>query len=313
MSKELTVVGTNDFMLESMLNEGTFNQMQRAATLFSKSGLVPQTFKDNPAACFVGLQLSAQLGVSPFMLFQKLYTIGNKIGIEAQMAIGIANNKGVFKGGIKYTFEGEGKTRKCTASAVLASSGEAVEMSLNWDTVEKSGWSKRAGSQWLTMPDLMFRYRTAMWLIRVHAPEVLLGLQSVDEIHDVIDITPRKTIGEAFAELEVKAEPVEEAQPEEKTEAKPEPKSVAGAAEPKPKATPKTAQKTEPKPEAKPETTPKSNEDLQKLLDEIDSYKIGVITAYVVRATGTNKKREDWTAEDAAKILEEIKRMKAGK
>jgi len=203
MENSLNSLVTQDFMLDSMLDVGKFEQLQRAASLFSKSGLVPQTFKENPAACFVGLQLSAQLGVNPFMLFQRLYTVGNKIGIEAQLAIGIANQKKVFKGAIQYSFTGKGETRSCTAKATLSSTGEQVEMTVDWATVAAEGWNKRNGSKWLTMPDLMFRYRSAMWLIRTYAPEVLLGLQSVEEMQDtgLVNVTPKKTIDEAFAVL----------------------------------------------------------------------------------------------------------------
>lgn len=285
-------------MLSSMLDVAQFEQLQRAASLFSKSGLVPQTFKDNPAACFVGLQLSAQLGVNPFMLFQRLYTIGNKIGIEAQLAIGIANQKKVFKGTIQYTFTGKGDTRSCTAKAVLASTGETVEMTVDWATVAAEGWNKRNGSKWLTMPDLMFRYRSAMWLIRTYAPEVLLGLQSVEEMQDggLINVTPKKTIDEAFAELQ-EAKPVEaeviEAEPVEKPKKAP-PKNV------------KTV-KTEEVAEAKeaPDFT-----SYEKRLEELgfDINKTGAV--YVVRALGQNKPMSEWTSEDYEKVISNVEATK---
>lgn len=194
MDNQLTTIDASQAMMETLLNPSVFDQMQRAATLFSKSGLVPAQFKDNMPACFVGLQLAAQLGVNPFMLFQKIYTVGGKIGIEAQVAIAVANQRKVFAGPIAYEFSGEGKTRRCVARAVMAANKAPVEMSLSWSEVAAEGWDKKGGSKWNTMPDQMFRYRTALWLIRTFAPEVLMGLSSVDELEDtrVIDITPVK-------------------------------------------------------------------------------------------------------------------------
>lgn len=194
MDNQLTTIDASQAMMETLLNPSVFDQMQRAATLFSKSGLMPAQFKDNMPACFVGLQLAAQLGVNPFMLFQKIYTVGGKIGIEAQVAIAVANQRKVFAGPISYEFSGEGKTRKCIARAVMAANKAPVEMSLSWSEVAAEGWDKKVGSKWNTMPDQMFRYRTALWLIRTFAPEVLMGLSSVDELEDsrVIDITPAK-------------------------------------------------------------------------------------------------------------------------
>ena len=298
---ENSLVTQGDFMLSSMLDVAQFEQLQRAASLFSKSGLVPQTFKDNPAACFVGLQLSAQLGVNPFMLFQRLYTIGNKIGIEAQLAIGIANQKKVFKGAIQYTFTGKNETRSCTAKAVLNSTGETVEMTVDWATVAAEGWNKRSGSKWLTMPDLMFRYRSAMWLIRTYAPEVLLGLQSVEEMQDggMINVTPKKTIDEAFAELQ-EAKPVEaevvdvevETEPVEKPKKSP-PKNV------------KTVRVEEVIAEEPADFT-----DYEKRLEELGFNINGTGAVYVVRALGQNKPMSEWTKDDYEKVIANIEAVK---
>lgn len=288
---------TQDFMLESMLDVNKFEQLQRAASLFSKSGLVPQTFRDNPAACFVGLQLSAQLGVNPFMLFQRLYTVGNKIGIEAQLAIGIANQKKVFKGAIQYTFTGKGDTRSCTAKAVLASTGETVEMTVDWATVAAEGWNKRNGSKWLTMPDLMFRYRSAMWLIRTYAPEVLLGLQSIEEMQDggMINVTPKKTIDEAFAELQ-EAKPVEA-----------EVVEVEPAEEPK-KAPPKNVKTV--KAEEVIAEEPADFTGYEKRLKELGFDINGTGAVYVVRALGQNKPMGEWTKGDYEKVIANIEAVK---
>lgn len=203
MENEMTLFNSNDVMLQTMFNTQLFEQAQRAGKLFSESGLVPQSFNKNPAACFIGLQLASQLKINPLMLFQHIYQVNGKLGIEAQIAIGIANKSGVFKGPIKYEFKGEGKTRSCTARAILSNSEEEVTMTVDWETVEKEGWHKKTGSKWNTMPDLMFRYRSAMWLIRAYAPEVILGLSSSEELVDtMINVTPKraKTIDEAIAE-----------------------------------------------------------------------------------------------------------------
>jgi hypothetical protein len=58
------------------------------------------------------------------------------------------------------------------------------------------------------MPDQMFRYRSSLWLIRTYAPETLMGLSSIDELHDerVIDVTPaRPSVDAANAALDAAA------------------------------------------------------------------------------------------------------------
>lgn len=58
-----------------------------------------------------------------------------------------------------------------------------------------------------------------------------------------------------------------------------------------------------------------SDGSLGATLAEIDKYEIqsGLMSAYVARAIGKNKSREEWTADDAAAILADIRRVKGAK
>jgi len=51
----------------------------------------------------------------------------------------------------------------------------------------KEGWYGKSGSKWQTMPEVMLRYRTASFFGKLYAPELLMGLQSVEEVRDVFD------------------------------------------------------------------------------------------------------------------------------
>lgn len=186
-----------------LFDQQKFAQLQRVAGMFAQSGLVPDSFKNNIAACAVGLQLAIHMQVSPFMLFQKLYMVHGKPGVEAQFAIALCNSRGTFTGPIQYDWRGtKGKSDwTCVAKAQLSRSKVHVEMAIDWATVEAEGWLSKAGSKWKTMPEQMFRYRTAMLLIRTYAPEVLMGMTSRDELEDetVIDVTPKRDTGAADA------------------------------------------------------------------------------------------------------------------
>lgn len=198
-------VSTGNPIFDLIMNEQMFAQLQRGSKLFAESGLVPDHFRNNVGGCFVALQLASQLGVNPFMLMQRMYVVKGKIGIEAQVAIAVANQRGIFTGPIEYEFAGsiEKKDRSCTAKATLSATKKEVSLTIDWRTVEAEGWMTKDGSKWRTMPDQMFRYRTAAWLIRTYAPEVLMGLNTADELEDAktIDITPKKpAAGDPFAE-----------------------------------------------------------------------------------------------------------------
>ena len=50
------------------------------------------------------------------------------------------------------------------------------------------------------MPEQMLRYRAAAWFIRTTAPELSMGLQTVDEVKDTIDVTPHTVMKAPFAD-----------------------------------------------------------------------------------------------------------------
>lgn len=66
---------------------------------------------------------------------------------------------------------------------------ESPEVSIQMALDE--GWLTKNGSKWQTMPEVMLRYRSASLLGRLYAPELLMGLQTVEEVNDFIE--PRDT------------------------------------------------------------------------------------------------------------------------
>jgi hypothetical protein len=65
------------------------------------------------------------------------------------------------------------------------------------------GWSTKSGSKWLTMPELMLRYRSAAFFARIYAPDITLGMQTAEEVYDaepIRNVTPRPGFAAALAE-----------------------------------------------------------------------------------------------------------------
>jgi hypothetical protein len=168
-----------------LLDSNRFAQIQRVAKLFSESDLIPQVFQGKPANCAVALQMAFRMHVDPMMLMQNMYIVHGKPGIEAKLAIALINQRGPFTGPVQWKTEGEGKTRKWTAYATHRSTGEKCEAVVTWEMAVAEGWTTKTGSKWMTIPDLMGRYRSAMFLGRLYCPEVLLGLPTDDELRDI--------------------------------------------------------------------------------------------------------------------------------
>ena len=183
-----------------LLDQQRFAQLQRAATLFANSKLVPDSFRGDMPSCFVAMQLAMRMEVDPFMLMQNMYVIHGRPGLEGKFVIAMINQRGPFDGPVQWRFSGtKGKDDwACTAYAKHRVTGEVCEVTIDWATVKREGWLDKSGSKWKTMPEQMFRYRTASWLAKAYCPEVTMGIPPVDELEDIrpaqfVEVRPTET------------------------------------------------------------------------------------------------------------------------
>jgi hypothetical protein len=58
---------------------------------------------------------------------------------------------------------------------------------------KKEGWATKTGSKWVTMPELMIRYRAASFWGRLYIPDLLVGIQSEEEVIDVEPVAVKAT------------------------------------------------------------------------------------------------------------------------
>lgn len=177
----IVAIDTSSF--SNILDTVKFDHLWRVAKTFADSDLVPTHFRQKPSNCFIVLNMAVRLEVDPFMFMQNTYVVHGKIGMEAKLAIALVNSRGPFKGPIQWRFDGEGKDQVCTAYAFNKETGDICEASVSWEMVEKEGWS--SNSKWSSMPEQMFKYRSATFLARLYAPECLIGMQTEDELIDV--------------------------------------------------------------------------------------------------------------------------------
>ena len=171
-----------------------FELMQRVAKMFSSSDLVPQQYRGNAANCIIALDMANRIGANPLLAMQNLYVVHGTPGWSSKFLIATVNACGRFTS-LRYEWRGEPGQPEygCRAWAIERETGERLEgIWVTWKMVNAEGWSKKSGSKWLTMPDQMFVYRAAAFWQRAYAPELAMGLQTVEDLDDVIDVTPRQ-------------------------------------------------------------------------------------------------------------------------
>ena len=178
---------------------------------------------ENPhglANCVVAMNMATRMQADPLMVMQNLHVIEGRPSWSSVFIIASINQCGRFSPlrfdlsepgepseiEFKYTewepnpnnpgknrpVEKTGKTfvkpQSCRAWAIEKATGERlngplVDMKMALD----EGWVQKKGSKWRTMQEVMLRYRCASLFGKLYAPELLMGLQSREEVEDYVD------------------------------------------------------------------------------------------------------------------------------
>lgn len=236
-----------------------FEGMQRIADLFCHSTIVPDAFRGNIANCVVALNIAYREKMDPLMVMQNMYIVHGKPAWASAFLIAMFNKCGKYAP-IQYEFTGKPGTPQygCRALTVDLTTGRQIDGPLvTMQMAQAEGWTQR-NPKWTTMPDLMFRYRAAAFLIRTQAPEITMGFYSVEEQTEIYEQERRRhsssvrevvTRAEAATSAPARTPEPEEALPEqhqpdavdsdshapvEKGEVKPSSKKAAAKPEPQP-------------------------------------------------------------------------------
>lgn len=169
-------------------NTEMYGMAVKQAKILASSDLVPEgTYRGKPANCLIALDMAHRTGLSPLNVMQNLYIVKGRPGWSGQYCISAINSCGKFSP-LEFVqlVDDNGATKGYYAQATNRETGKICTGSpVTWDMVRAEGWYDKNGSKWKTMPDLMFRYRCAAFFARTYCPEVLNGLQTVEELKDV--------------------------------------------------------------------------------------------------------------------------------
>jgi hypothetical protein len=154
--------------------------------MLASSDLVPASYKGNVQNTMIALEMANRVGVSPLAVMQNLHVIQGKPSWSSTFIISAINSSKRFTP-LLFKMEGEGDTLSCYAYAKSLTTGEQVDgPKITMQMAKDEGWLGKSGSKWKTMPDLMIRYRAAAFFGRLYTPEILMGMQTAEEVQDVI-------------------------------------------------------------------------------------------------------------------------------
>lgn len=181
-----TELTTTEPLTGQVFAPAQFEHAQRIAKVLSSSDLVPTTYKNNVANTLVALEMANRMGASPLMVMQNLHIIHGRPSWGSSFIIASLNSCGRFT-----TLRFVSTADKCKAVATDKATGEVLDgPTVSLEMAKAEGWLDKAGSKWKTMPELMLKYRAAAFFGRLYAPEVLMGMQTSEEVIDITPIQP---------------------------------------------------------------------------------------------------------------------------
>jgi len=187
-----------------------FDDAQRLARALASSRLVPKEYQNDIGSCLIALDYSVRTGYSPMMVMQNMHIIHGRPSWSASFVGAAIRGCGRFESVELVMSE---KKDACHMQAVDKSTGKVITgPTVTLEMARAEGWSSKAGSKWKTMPELMLQYRATAFFGRLHASDVLMGMQTAEEIEDVngkadIEIAPAPKTGLKWIEGEEKPEP----------------------------------------------------------------------------------------------------------
>jgi hypothetical protein len=220
-------IAQSDSFTSAFSSEKSFESAQRMAKALVSSKLVPVTYQgmENIGSAVIALEISQRLQCSVLMVMQNLHIIEGRPSWSSQFVIASINSCGRFSplrfdivdlGPSKFTVEktwwdkASNSKKTTTKSYDLPKNlsfvawcydkrGERLESpAVTYEMACREGWWDKTGSKWQTIPELMGRYRSAAFLGRLYAPDLLMGMQTVEEVIDIgaVEVvnTPKRPI-----------------------------------------------------------------------------------------------------------------------
>ena len=191
-----------------------FEDAQRIAKALASSTLIPPQFQGQQgfANCLVALEIANRMGISPFLCMQHLHIIHGRPSWSSAFIIAMVNGCGRFTP-LRFEISGSGDSLACYPVATdIKTNQELKGPTITMAMAKKEGWATKAGSKWLTMPELMIRYRSAAFWGRLFAGDLLVGLQTQEEVIDVQTVKVSTNVDELNAK--VQSAPVIETEPD---------------------------------------------------------------------------------------------------
>lgn len=171
------------------------------------------------ANCMIAVDYAMRVGASPMMVMQNVAIIYGRLAPSSKFLIATVNTCGRFNplqyrftekgmlGMVDYTdyvWDNASRSKRavtkqfdgkkvmdieCVAYTTAKGSDKMLESSpVSVRLAIQEGWYTKNGSKWQTMTSQMLMYRAASFWSSAYAPEISMGMKTVEELQDIQDV-----------------------------------------------------------------------------------------------------------------------------
>lgn len=196
-----------------LMDNTSMDRLDRLADfMVSGKATVPQHLRGSKGDCFAIALQSMQWGMNPFAVAQKTHLVNGVLGYEAQLVAAVINNSGLVKDRFNFEWFGDwdkivGRFKEVTSSTKKDDNGNAKKYIVpDWKQTDEVGlgvkvWATLRGEAqprvltllmtqartrnstlWTEDPKQQIAYLAQKRWARLHAPDVILGVYTADEL-----------------------------------------------------------------------------------------------------------------------------------
>ena len=157
-----------------------FDQAIQLANMMATGKLVPAALQKSPGDCLMVIEQAMRWGMSPFAVAQEVSVIQGKMMFSGKIvAAALHSAPGLLVGRLDYKFSGTGADLEVEVIGHLRGEDQARTVSV------RLADAKTTNQHWQKSPEQMLTYHAARVWARRHAPEVMLGVYSPEEMQTV--------------------------------------------------------------------------------------------------------------------------------
>lgn len=174
-----------------VLNHDAMDSVMRIADLMaSGKTTIPKHLQGNRGDCFAVSLQAMQWGMNPFSVCQKTHLVNGTLGYEAQLIIAVLNASPALSTRLNFQWSDDwkgvdgknDKSEKNWARVWATLKGETEPRVLEVSMAQVG--SVRNSPNWVSDPRQQLAYLAAKRWGRLHAPDVILGVYTPDELQD---------------------------------------------------------------------------------------------------------------------------------